>query len=100
LERTGAPAGAADFPKTPRMPVVRYLKWVLGRLWFGWKKFAYGLGVVNRYVLLTLFYWLIVNVTNLGVRLLRVDLLNRRMRPAESYWNVRHDKSSTYEHQF
>lgn len=79
---------------------MHYLKWVLGRLWFGWKKFAHVLGVVNRFVLLTLFYWTVVNVTNLTVRLLRIDLLDRRMRPASSYWNERINKSSSYEHQF
>ena len=79
---------------------MRYLKWFLGRLWVGWQKFAHFLGVINRYVLLTLFYWIIVNVTNLIVRLFRVDLLDRRMRPATSYWHQRTDKSDTYEHQF
>ena len=79
---------------------MRYVKWVLGRLWAGWKKFAHGLGVVNRYILLTLFYWVSVDITNIGVRLLRVDLLDRRMKPAESYWHEKTLKSTTYKHQF
>lgn len=79
---------------------MRTLKWLLGRLWAGWKAFAYRLGVVNRYVLLTLFYWTMVNVTNLVLRLLRIDLLDRRMRPAESYWHERPPQDKTYEHQF
>ena len=70
-------------------------------LWRGWKKFAYGLGVVNRYILLTVFYFLVVNIFNLFVRLFRVDLLDRRMRPAASYW---HDRVAPdrklYERQF
>ena len=70
-------------------------------LWKGWKKFAHVLGIVNRYILLTVFYFLIVNLVNLFTRLFRVDLLDRRMRPAATYW---HEKPTTqrehYQHQF
>ena len=79
---------------------MRYVKWVLGRLWTGWKRFAHALGVVNRYILLTLFYWIIVDVTNIGIRLLRKDLLDRRMTPAESHWHERTSQSATYKNQF
>ena len=79
---------------------MHYVKWVLGQLWTGWKKFAHGLGVVNRYILLTVFYWVIVDITNIGIRLLRVDLLDRRMKPAESYWHEKTLKSTTHKHQF
>lgn len=74
---------------------------VLRVLWKGWKKFAHGLGVVNRYVLLTLFYFVVVNVVNLVLRLLRIDLLDRRMRPASTYWRERvTPQQKLYQHQF
>ncbi|MFQ5599406.1 MAG: hypothetical protein ACE5G2_02500 [Candidatus Krumholzibacteriia bacterium] len=77
------------------------LKRVLGGLWAGWKKFAHGLGVFNRWLLLTLFYWVIVDVVNLFLRLFRIDLLDRRLRAVPTYWHdkVRHTEGF-YRHQF
>ena len=70
-------------------------------LWRGWKKFAHGLGVVNRYILLTAFYFVFVNIFNLFIRLFRVDLLDRRMRPADSYWRARvASERKLYQNQF
>ena len=65
-----------------------------------WMRFAHLLGTINRYVLLTLFYWLIVNVTNLAIRIGRGDLLDRRMRPAPSYWRAKDTRVGTYRSQF
>jgi len=74
---------------------------LLRLLWRGWKKFAHGLGVVNRYVLLTVFYFVLVSIVNLVVRLFRIDLLDRRMRPSASYWHGRTAPAKKlYEHQF
>lgn len=70
------------------------------RLYAGWMRFAYILGTINRYVLMTLFYWLIIDVVNLVVRLLRIDLLDRRMRPRASYWHEKLQHPATYKHQF
>lgn len=74
---------------------------ILKLLWAGWKKFAHGLGVVNRYVLLTLFYFLMVNVVHVVLSVLRIDLLDRRMQTAPSYWRERAtQQQKTYQHQF
>jgi hypothetical protein len=65
-----------------------------------WMRFAHLLGTVNRYVFMTLFYWVIVDLTNIILRLLRVDLLDRRMRSRESYWHPKTTHVGTYKHQF
>jgi hypothetical protein len=65
-----------------------------------WMRFAYLLGTINRYVLLTVFYWVIVNVTNLVIRIGRGDLLDRRMKPATSYWRAKDTHVGTYRSQF
>ena len=82
---------------------MRALKWVVGRLWAGWKRFAHALGVFNQYVLLTVFYWIVVNLTNVFLRLFRVDLLDRRMQPAPTYWHRKAaavEGRNLYKHQF
>lgn len=76
------------------------LKRLLRGLWAGWKKFAHVLGVVNRYILLTLFYFLIVNLVNLVLRLFRVDLLDRRLAATKTYWHEKDRRTGTYRHQF
>jgi hypothetical protein len=76
------------------------VKSILRALWAGWKRFGFILGTINRYVLLTVFYWVIVNLSNVVLRLLRIDLLDRRMRPQPSYWHLRQQVPSTYQHQF
>jgi hypothetical protein len=63
-------------------------------------RFAYLLGTINRYVLLTLFYWLIVNIANVIVRIGRVDLLDRRMRARASYWHPKDRQVGSYRSQF
>lgn len=70
------------------------------RLYAGWMRFAFVLGTINRYVLMTLFYWVIIDAVNLVVRLLRIDLLDRRMRARPSYWHEKQPHPATYKHQF
>ncbi len=65
-----------------------------------WMRFAHLLGTVNRFVFLTLFYWIIIDISNLGVRLGRQDLLDRRMVPRASYWHRRLTQSNTHKQQF
>ena len=76
------------------------MKSILRTLWAGWKRFGFLLGTINRYVLLSVFYWVIVDLVNLGVRLLRIDLLDRRMAPRPSYWHPKPPAAPTYLHQF
>ncbi len=70
------------------------------RLYAVWMRFAYLLGTVNRYILMTIFYWVIVDVVNIVLRILRVDLLDRRMRTQPSYWHEKVAHPATYKHQF
>ena len=70
------------------------------KLWAGWKRFAHFLGVVNRYVFLTVFYFLVVNITNLGLRLVRADLLDRRLAAVPTYYRDKDGRSGGYRHQF
>ena len=63
-------------------------------------RFAHLLGIVNRFVFLTIFYWVIVDISNICVRLARQDLLDRRMVPQPSYWHRRQTQSNTHKHQF
>lgn len=73
----------------------------VGRLLYrGWMRFAHLLGTVNRYVFMTLFYWIVVDLTNLILRLLRIDLLDRRVRVRESYWHPKSPHTGGYRHQF
>jgi hypothetical protein len=49
---------------------------------------------------MTVFYWVIINLVNLVVRIGRIDLLDRRMRPQPSYWHAKKPMPKTYRHQF
>ena len=73
---------------------------VLRKLWAGWKAFGHFIGVVNRTILLAVFYWVFVDLINIGLRLARVDLLDRRYRPAPTYWHAKAVHAPTYQNQF
>ena len=75
-------------------------KRILGRLWAAWKRFAHFVGVVNRYVLLTAFYFVLVSIVNLCLRVGRVDLLDRRLPPVPSHWHPKDQRHGEYHHQF
>ena len=75
------------------------MKW-LRALYALWMKFAFLLGTINRYVLMTVFYFVVINVVNIIVRIGRIDLLDRRMRPQPSYWHPKKPMPKTYRHQF
>jgi hypothetical protein len=55
----------------------------LKRLWQGWKKFAHKLGVVQTYIIITLFYWIIAPLFSL-IRL--QNPLRLRQSSDRSYW--------------
>lgn len=65
-----------------------------------WMRFAHLLGTINRYVFLSLFYWIVIDIANVALRLRGADLLDRRMKPKPSYWHRREPKPHTYPHQF
>lgn len=84
----------------PRRSRRRVIKRVLCQLWAGWKRFAHGLGVVNRWVLLTVFYFVAVNIVNLCLRTFRIDLLDRRPASMPTYWRPRDLRHGSYHQQF
>ena len=55
----------------------------LKKIWKGWKKFAHKLGVIQTYIIVTLFYWLIVPLFSL-IRF--QNPLHLRQRGHGSYW--------------
>jgi hypothetical protein len=66
-----------------------------------WMRFAHLLGTINRFVFMTVFYWVIIDLTNIILRLLRIDLLDRRLQPQPTYWHPRQPGTGgTYKHQF
>jgi hypothetical protein len=76
------------------------LKAVFKAIYRGWMKFAYLLGTINRFIFMTVFYWVIIDVTNIVLRILRVDLLDRRMSQQGTYWHSKPVRPATYKHQF
>ena len=58
---------------------------MLRKLWEGWKRVAFAIGLVQSKILLTLLYVVVVTPFALGVRLLG-DPLRTRRRDAESYY--------------
>lgn len=65
------------------------MKKVLSLIWRGWKKFAHGLGIVNTKILLSVAYFIIIAIGALFSRLFGADLLDRRMKPKDTYWHDR-----------
>ena len=66
----------------------------------GWMWVARLFGTVNRYVFMTLFYWVVIAIAGLGARLVRADLLDRRRRPRPSYWHPKPPNAGSYTNQF
>lgn len=73
------------------------MKKFLSLLWLGWKKFAHVLGIINTKILLTITYLIVIALAALFVRLMGKDLLDRRMKPAASYWHERDQQEVTLE---
>ena len=66
----------------------------LKKLWQGWKKCAHKLGVIQTYIIVTLFYWLIVPFFSL----IRFQNLLRLRQPADqSYWIERKSTDNSLE---
>lgn len=69
-----------------------------------WMKFAYLLGWINSRILLIIIFYLVFAPTGLVMRLLRVDLLDRKIeKDKPSYWKTKDDLDSSplgYEKRF
>ncbi len=66
-------------------------------LWRGWKKFAHVLGIINTKILLSITYFIMMGLISTIGRLFGADLLDRRMKPKESYYHERENLPSTLE---
>jgi hypothetical protein len=73
------------------------MKKFLSLLWRGWTKFAHGLGIVNTKILLTLTYFIVIAVVAILTRLFGRDLLDRRIKPRETYWHEHDQEPVTLE---
>jgi nitrate reductase gamma subunit len=61
--------------------------WILLPLNRLWAAFAFRLGRVNNFLLLSLFFFLFICTTGLIIRLFGRDFMHRKLDPtAESYW--------------
>ena len=75
----------------------------LKKLYRLWIKFSEILGYITTRIVLFLFYFIIVNIMSLFVRIAGKDLLNRKMIPADSYWTPKETYPETddmYHRQF
>jgi len=67
-------------------------------LWQGLKKVFHALGVVQNFVLLAVFYFLLFGPMALLIRLFRRDLLGlRRRRECETFWQPRPPEQTSLE---
>ena len=68
-------------------------------IWNLWKKFAHYLGVINTHVLLLLFYFFILGIFALVIRLLRSDLLDKKLPnpSATTFWQTRAEEPANLE---
>lgn len=77
---------------------------LLKPIYIFWMKLAFILGWVNTRLILSILFYLILTPIGLGMRLLGVDLLDRKIdKSRDSYWIKREKKSFNtldYERQF
>ena len=80
--------GVARRAPEKKEPAKGGLARTLGLAKAGWLKFAWLLARVNSAILLTVIYFLIIAPTNLVVRILRADLLAKRIGDDPSFWQA------------
>ncbi|EQB63099.1 MAG: hypothetical protein RBG1_1C00001G0678 [candidate division Zixibacteria bacterium RBG-1] len=56
------------------------------KFWAFWKKFAHRLAIIQTTIILTLFYFLMISVFALVIKLLRKDLLDKKWKQKKSFW--------------
>lgn len=73
-------------------------------VYIAWMRLAFILGWVNTRLLLCLIFYIIFSLVGLLMRLLRIDLLERKLnRSCDSYWKLKEAKKfapADYERQF
>jgi len=65
-----------------------------------WDKIGHVLGIINTYVLLTLFYFVILTPLSLVMRLFGKDILKLKRNKNKTYWENTPAKTSGMENQF
>jgi len=80
----GVTAKAPEKKEPPKGGLAR----TLGPIKAGWLKLAWFLARVNSAILLTAIYFLIIAPTNIVVRILRADLLAKRIGDDPSFWQA------------
>ena len=73
------------------------MKKLFSLIWRGWKAFAHVLGIVNTRILLTVSYFVIFAIGAIISRISGQDLLDRRMKPTETYYHPREPIQATIE---
>ncbi len=66
-------------------------------LWRGWKKFAHVLGIVQTRILLSVSYFVILAVAAVITKIGGQDLLDRRMKRAQTYYHPHEPVQATLE---
>ncbi len=56
------------------------------KIWAFWKKLARRLAIVQTTIILTLFYFLMIGIFALVIKLLRKDLLDKKWKKNKSFW--------------
>lgn len=65
-----------------------------------WDKIGHVLGIINTYILLTLFYFVILTPLSLIMRLFGKDILKLKRNKNNTYWESTPTKTSGMENQF
>jgi hypothetical protein len=65
-----------------------------------WDKIGHVLGIINTYVLLTVFYFVILTPLSLIMRLFGKDILKLKRHKKDTYWETATPKTSGMENQF
>ena len=65
-----------------------------------WDKIGHVLGIINTYILLTLFYFVILTPLSLIMRLFGKDILKLKRNKNDTYWENTLPKTGSMENQF
>ena len=65
-----------------------------------WDKTGHVLGIINTYVLLTIFYFVILTPLSLIMRLFGQDILKMKRNKHDTYWETTVEKAGGMENQF
>jgi hypothetical protein len=85
-EAVGGRAAAGGLRRKAKAPPANALARLGRAIKAGWLKFAALLAKVNGAILLTIIYFLIIAPINLVTRVMRTDLLGKRIGDEPSFW--------------